>query len=119
MNKRDELIEIFAARLSAAMELRDVKAADLSRKTGISKGTLSLYLQGKHEPQQSKIQQLADALAVSPAWLAGLTDDVLDISKERQKFIDAIECLTQEGKERVLEYARDLSAKYGANERRN
>ena len=114
MKSKEQLIKVFAARLSATMELRDIKAADLSRTTKISKGTISLYLQGKHEPQQHNIQKIADALSVSPAWLAGLTDDMLDISAERQKYIDAIEALTPEGRKRVLEYAKDMSAKYFA-----
>ena len=46
-------------------------AAELSRKSGIRASSISDYLTGKYEPKQDKIDQLAQALNVSPAWLMG------------------------------------------------
>lgn len=59
----------FAIRLQMAMEKAEIRAADLSRITGISKSTLSRYLSGSYLPKQNNTYLLAKALNVSPIWL--------------------------------------------------
>lgn len=61
----------FASRLSLALELRNMKAADLSKRTGVSEGTISCYINGKYEAKQNRVRVFADALNVNPAWLMG------------------------------------------------
>jgi len=58
-------------RLKYAMELFQIKQAELVKLTGIDKGQLSSYLSGKYEPRQNNIFILAEALNVSEAWLIG------------------------------------------------
>lgn len=58
-------------RLAEALEVRGILPAELSRRTGVNKGTISKYLKGEYLPKQSKIATMADALEVSPAWLMG------------------------------------------------
>ncbi len=64
---KNELIK----RLSKLMERRDITAAELSRRSGIRASSISDYLNGKYEPKQDKIDKLARALNVTPAWLMG------------------------------------------------
>lgn len=54
------------------MEIRGIKAADLSRKTGISESTISQYRSGYAEPKEKKLALIADVLSVNPTWLMGL-----------------------------------------------
>lgn len=61
----------FAQRLEQAMELRGLKAADLSRSTGIDKSVLSGYRHGQYRPKHDNLEALAKALKVSAAWLVG------------------------------------------------
>lgn len=61
----------FKERLSEALILRNMTAADLSRKTNIDEGTLSNYRKGKYEPKQRKLEAIAKALNVSIPWLMG------------------------------------------------
>lgn len=63
--------ESTSERLKKAMELRDMKQADLVRATGIDKGSISLYVSGKYSPKGDKLYKLAMALNVSSAWLSG------------------------------------------------
>lgn len=70
-------------RLQEALDLRDVRAIDLSRKTGIPKNTLSNYLKGNTKPKADRIYQIAAALEVSEAWLLGY--DVPATRTEEQK----------------------------------
>jgi len=58
-------------RLKLALATRNMTAADLSRKSGIDKGSISKYLKGTFTPKQNAIGSMARALNVSPAWLLG------------------------------------------------
>lgn len=58
-------------RIKEAMDNRGIKQAELARKTGISKGTISGYLSGRYIPRQNSIYLLAQALNVEIEWLMG------------------------------------------------
>ena len=60
-----------ADRISEAMKLRDIRQADLVKKTGISKGALSSYISGRYVPKQNNVYLIAKALDLSEAWLMG------------------------------------------------
>lgn len=68
----------FKVRLKQAMDARDMKAVDLCNKTGIPKGAISYYLNGKSEPKADRLYTIAKALEVSEAWLLGY-----DVQMER------------------------------------
>lgn len=79
-----ELIDTFSNRLKTAMRIRNIKATELSSKTGIAKSSLSEYINGKYEAKQDGVYLLAKALNVNEAWLMGCnvpmertTDDIL------------------------------------------
>lgn len=64
----------FKSRLAVVMEERNIKAAELSRLTGISKPRLSQYKNGVYVPKADAICAMARALGVSEAYLLGTTD---------------------------------------------
>ena len=70
--------EDFSVRLKKAMELRKIKASELSKRTNISPPMISDYLKGKYKAKQNNIYQLAKVLNVNEAWLMGY-----DVSIER------------------------------------
>lgn len=59
----------FAARLSKAMEDKDITASELSRLSGVGKPDIHCYLIGKYMPKQKKCLALANALNVDFNWL--------------------------------------------------
>lgn len=59
-------------RIAKALEVRDMTAAELSKKSGIGKSSISKYLKGTVIPKQTAIYQMAQALDVDPGWLLGL-----------------------------------------------
>lgn len=63
-------------RLKLVLDFRGLTAYQLSIKTGISRSSLCLYLQGKRKPKTDQILKIAKALNVSPAYLMGITDDM-------------------------------------------
>lgn len=50
---------------------KNMKQADLARATGISRGAISNYVQGRYEPKSDIVQKLANALNCSEMWLWG------------------------------------------------
>lgn len=72
-------MESTADRIKKAMDLRNMRQADLVEKTQISKGALSSYISGRYTPKQNNIYLIAKALDVSEAWLMGA-----DVPMERR-----------------------------------
>lgn len=68
----------FANRLKKAMEIRNIKASELSERANIPKSAISQYLSGLYEAKQKSIFKLSNILNVSEAWLMGL-----DVPMER------------------------------------
>lgn len=68
-------MNIFQARLKEAIENMGITQAELARRSGISRASITDYLKGKYEAKQDKIYPLAQALNVSEAWLMGYSDD--------------------------------------------
>lgn len=71
MENRKERQDELKNRLALALELRGVRAIDLSDKTGIPKGAISYYLAGKSQPKADRLYKISVALGVSEAWLLG------------------------------------------------
>ena len=58
-------------RIEKALNIREMKQADLCKLANIPKSSLSLYLKGAYEPKQDKIYKMANILNVSETWLMG------------------------------------------------
>lgn len=71
MENKKERQDEFKNRFALALELRGVRAIDLSDKTSIPKGAISYYLAGKSQPKADRLYKIATALDVSEAWLLG------------------------------------------------
>ena len=74
-------MKAFKDRLQEAMNVRQIRATDLSRSTGISKASISQYTHGKYEPSGDTLCRLAQVLNVSEAWLMG-QDVPMDIERD-------------------------------------
>ena len=107
------MIEI-KERIKEALQIRGISAAELSRKSGLDKGSISNYLKGKYLPKQSAIGAMASALHVSPAWLMGYdvemeSNDIKpvepDINAKNNELIALFEKLSPNSQEDLLKYA--------------
>ena len=72
----------FRSRLIHVMSEKNIKAAELSRKTGISKPRISQYINGIYVPKTDAMCLIAEALGVSESYLLGKTDDTSGTKKE-------------------------------------
>ena len=69
-------------RIREALALRGMKKIDLAEKTGISKATISHWVNQKFQPKQTNLMKLAKALNVSEMWLAGFDFPMERIDKK-------------------------------------
>lgn len=66
---------LLTQRLGEALAASGMTQADLARATGIDRGSISLYLNGKYNPKADKLHRLAAALGVTPEWLSGMESE--------------------------------------------
>ncbi|MGG7077349.1 helix-turn-helix domain-containing protein [Clostridium sardiniense] len=108
-----------ADRIKEALEIRNMKQADLVEKTKIGKSSISTYISGAYEPKQKNIYKIAKALDVNEAWLMGLavpmektseliTKTNITLSEEEQQHIEDLRKLNDIGKKKVITYTKDL-----------
>lgn len=58
-------------RIEQALNLRGMKRIELADKTGISRPTISNWINQKYQPKQESLMKMAQVLDVSEMWLAG------------------------------------------------
>lgn len=71
-------------RLKEALNVRGMKAIDLSEKLDISRGTISYYMSGKSSPKADRLNQICSTLNVSEAWMLGY-DVPMERTSEQKK----------------------------------
>lgn len=78
----------FVDRLNEVLKQKEISQSELSRLTGISQSTLNGWINGQYIPRQDKVDVLAKALRVSPAYLMGWDDDstVVDNIMSTERF---------------------------------
>ena len=76
-------MDIFKDRLIEAMQARGMRAAELSKRTGLSKARISQYVNGKFVPKSDAVLQIAEALRVSELWLLGKAPHMEPAEAER------------------------------------
>lgn len=115
-------MNIFSERLKNALSERGMKQTELSERTGISKSSISEWLNGRYEAKADKIVLIAKALNVNESYLIGLdvpmeneveqssTKTILDnifnkLEKPRQEIVinTAQEQLEEQNKEKLVQ----------------
>ena len=69
-------------RLRSAMDDMNINAAELVRRSGVSKNSISQYLHGKNVPNTKSASLLGKALNVEPLWLMGFDVPKTGIPKQ-------------------------------------
>ena len=63
--------EITAKRLTLALSNANMKSQELADKSGVSKASISQYVNGSHAPSNISSGKIAPILGVNPLWLMG------------------------------------------------
>lgn len=115
------LVDTFANRLKKIMELNNIKAIELSEKTGISKSQISHWISGTYKAKQDSLTLLAEFFDVDEIWLMGfdvpmkserkkLTEkeeqELLKDVLKRKGFLDDNEEMTEDDFNKLIEFAK-------------
>ena len=65
----------FSERLKSALDQQQMKASELSLRTGIGKSSISQYMSDKNTPKLKTMRVIADTLGVTVQWLSGIDKD--------------------------------------------
>ena len=120
--------DTFKNRLVQAMQYRGIKAAELAKRTGLSKAQISQYTNGVYEAKQTALYKLAVALDVSEAWLMGYDVDMerlisqkcaeqtniielmqLHFGSEVTELVQMFSQLNRKGKKKAFDQLQDLN----------
>lgn len=104
-------------RLKEALDNSKMKQAELSRRTGLDKGSIHHYLSGRYEPKSSAINKMAIALNVSEAWLWGydvpmareektISTNELPLTDGEKALLDLFNQVPKENQQMVLDMIR-------------
>lgn len=75
MSESSQATEIFARRLRAAREKRDLSQEELATRTGLQPSAISHFETGSRKPSFDNLRRLADALDVTTDYLLGRVTD--------------------------------------------
>ena len=103
-----KILEPCSVRIRKALSIRNMRQADLCEKAGISKSTLSEYLNGRYVPKQDKTFLIAQALNVDPVWLMGYDVPMEKKAPAEEKKIPPSELSLTEGEKLMLELFRRI-----------
>lgn len=104
-----------ASRLKKAMELRGITQAELVKRTGIGKSSISTYLSGEYIPKQKNTYKLAKALNVNEAWLLGQDveierkDNMKALTDKEFKLLNTFNYLNDTGKTEAQKRIEELT----------
>ena len=87
---------------------RGVKAADVSKGTGITTATLSAWKKGRYEPKKEKIQKIADFFDIPISYFYSEEDDPSYYYNEETAKL-AEEMASRPGLRVLFDASRDLS----------
>ena len=65
-----------AKRFSTIMTMRNIKARELAKRTRLSEGAISHYVNGNRVPGNANAVKLSEALGCNPLWLMDLSDNM-------------------------------------------
>lgn len=77
---------VTAKRLKQAMDNMNISAQELSDKSGVSKASISQYVNGSHKPSNISAPKLAKVLMVNAMWLMGF--DIDEEKKQSSYYLD-------------------------------
>ena len=77
---------VTANRLKQAMNKINISAQELADKSGVSKASISQYINGSHKPSTISAPKLAKVLMVNAMWLMGF--DIDDENKQPSYYMD-------------------------------
>lgn len=99
--------EITAKRLQLALSNAEISQQELAEKSGVSKASISQYINGSHSPSNISSGKMGKVLNVDPLWLMGFDVEMRrELSSESAKndmvFLEKFSLLNERDKKIVM-----------------
>ena len=104
-------MDSIANRMKIAMSNLNISQAELVKRTGIGKSSISTYLTGEYEPKQKNLYKIASALNVNEAWLMGLNVPMERKPATTDELVTLINSLDDNQQKNVIDYIQFLKSK--------
>ncbi len=104
-------MDSIANRMKIAMSNLKISQAELVKRTGIGKSSISTYLTGEYEPKQKNLYKIALALNVNEAWLMGLDVPMERKSATTDELMILFNSLDDNQRNNVIDYIQFLKSK--------
>ena len=104
-------MDSIANRMKIAMSNLKISQAELVKRTGIGKSSISTYLTGEYEPKQKNLYKIALALNVNEAWLMGLDVPMERKSATTDELMILFNSLDDNQQKNVIDYIQFLKSK--------
>ena len=104
-------MDSIANRMKSAMSNLKISQAELVKRTGIGKSSISTYLTGEYEPKQKNLYKIASALNVNEAWLMGLNVPMERKPATTDELVTLINSLDDNQQKNVIDYIQFLKSK--------
>ena len=103
-----------ARRLREALSSAGLSQQELAEKSGVSKVSISQYINGTHVPGNKKAGQIASVLGCNPLWLMGFDvpmteNEELDLDELEQKIIKIYRTLPDNKKLALYEFVKTIA----------
>lgn len=92
---------IVAARMNHLLAANHMTATELSERSGVSKNSISQYVNGAHAPSTLNAAKIAKIFGVNPLWVMGY--DVAEVPSVEDEILRKLKKLSEQNKVRVLE----------------
>lgn len=104
-----------ARRLAEALASKNMLPSELASKSGVSKASISQYINGSHIPSNLSSTKMAEVLKVNPLWLMGFDLPKTGYSYDAQgkddisELLDVALGLDDDKMQQLIKYAEFLS----------
>lgn len=103
------MLELFR-RIRIRREELGISQEELAKKVGYkSRSSINKIEMGKNDITQSKIMEIADALATTPEYLMGWTSEVSSRNKDEAELVNGYRSLNDESKRLIKDMIRQLN----------
>ena len=108
----EKLVSNIPKRLHEIMNKLNISQADISRKTGLPRSAISMYLSGQRTPRQDKISQICEPFNINPTWLMGYEAPMFSSSVFADENMDLITaCLCDKNLQFIIKTYDELPRK--------
>ena len=102
-------------RIFNLLQEKKMTQSELAKMIGIRQSTVSGWKQNNNEPEAELLEPIAKVLNVSLHWLITGSDLLIPSLPKEQLLLEFYISSNEDGKQRILEYAKFISKVYNSN----